>query len=144
MTEMLYKDEVYAIIGAAMEVLNNLGAGFLEPVYQEAMEIELSTRGIPFAAQKALPICYKERLLKKCYIADLIVFDQIIVEIKAIERLTPREQAQLLNYLAATGFELGLLINFGSNKIEWKRMVQSSRNKLIGGYSRPFAGKSHD
>src|SRR3972149_9887787 len=129
MTELIYKEEVYAIIGAAMEVLNHLGAGFLEPVYQEAMEIELSSRGIPFIAQKELPIYYKERLLKKSFIVDFSAFDKIIVEIKAIERLTSREEAQLLNYLAATGYEAGLLINFGSNKIEWKRMVLSMSRK---------------
>ena len=129
MTELLCKEEVYAIIGAAMEVLNTLGAGFLEPVYQEALEIELTRRGIPFIAQRELSICYKEHLLKKGYIADLTVFDSIIVEIKALDKLTSREEAQLLNYLAATDYQVGLLINFGSNKLEWKRMVLSMRRR---------------
>jgi GxxExxY protein len=145
MTELLYKEEVYAIIGAAMEVLNHLGAGFLEPVYQEAMVIELTSRCIPFAAQKELPICYKERLLKKSYIADLTVFEKIIVEIKAIDRLTSREEAQLLNYLTTTGYEVGLLINFGSNKLEWKRMVRfSSEKSNISENSRLFVDKHND
>lgn len=145
MAELIFKEEVYAIIGAAMEVLNNLGSGFLEPVYQEAMEIELFSRGIPFLAQKELPIHYKSRLLNKSYVVDFTVSDKIIVEIKAIERLTSREESQLLNYLAATGYDVGLLINFGSNKIEWKRMVRSlSKKGFISENSRSFADKNHD
>jgi len=95
---LIYKEEVYAIVGAAMEVYNTLGAGFLEPVYQEAFEIELAFRGIPFYAKRELKISYKDRVLNKSYVADLIVFEKIIVEVKALAGLTSREEAQLLNY----------------------------------------------
>jgi len=109
-----------------MEVYNELGAGFLEPVYQEALEIELTERGVPFEAQKELRIRYKGRLLKKTYQVDMIVFGKVIVELKALDHLTSREESQVLNYLNATGLEVGLLINFGAEgKLEWKRLVKS-------------------
>jgi GxxExxY protein len=124
-TTLIYKDEVYTLIGAAMEVYNVLGPGFLvEPVYQEALAIEFAERLIPFQAQKELRIPYKGRYLDKTYVADFVVLDKIIVEIKALDRLTSREEAQLLNYLKATGMQVGVLINFGSTgRLEWKRMV---------------------
>jgi GxxExxY protein len=128
MSPLLLKDEVYAIVGAAMEVYNTLGPGFLESVYQEALELEFMERGIPFAAQRELNICYKQYRLQKLYIADFLVFDKIIVEIKALDRLTSREEAQLINYLKATRLEVGILINFGSiGKLEWKRMVLTGK-----------------
>jgi len=121
---LIYKEEVYAIVGAAMEVYNTLGAGFLEPVYQEAFEIELASRSIPFGAKRELRITYKDHLLTKSYVADLIVFEKIIVEVKALTSLTSREESQLLNYLKATGHKVGVLINFGSDRqLDWKRMV---------------------
>ena len=124
MAELLYKDEVYAIIGAAMEVYNDLGPGFLEGVYQEAMETEVESKGIPFTAQYQITVKYKGRPLHKYYIADLICYDKVIVEIKAMDRLTLREEGQLLNYLKATGIRVGVLINFGHYpSLEWKRMV---------------------
>ncbi len=124
MTELILKNEVYSIIGAAMEVHKCLGTGFLEAVCQEAMEIELASRSIPFEASKILKIQYKDLLLKKEYIADLVCYSQIIVELKALDCLSGREEAQLLNYLKATGMKLGLLINFGSHpRLEWKRLV---------------------
>lgn len=121
--ELLFKEEVYAIVGAAMEVSNEFGAGFLEGVYQEALEIELRDRRIPFAAQVPIEISYKGRRLVKQYIPDFICHDQVIVEIKAIKQLTSIEEAQLLNYLKATGRPVGVLLNFGSPRLEWKRMV---------------------
>ena len=125
MKELILKEEVYAIVGAAIEVHRNLGPGFLEAVYQEAMEIELSTRGIPFDAQKPIQVRYKGQILNKKYVADLICFDLIIVELKALNRLSGNEHAQILNYLKATGFKVGVLINFGSHgKLEWKRFVK--------------------
>jgi GxxExxY protein len=128
--ELLYKDEVYAIIGAAMEVYNNLGPGFLEAVYQEAMEIETTSRKIPALPEQKLYIEYKGAPLKKFYEADLICYDKIIVEIKALDRLTSREESQILNYLKATGMKVGLLINFGAhNDLEWKRLV-FTQNKM--------------
>lgn len=124
MNELLAKDEVYKIVGAAMEVYNEKGVGFLEEVYQECLEIELEMRGIPFISQKELPLYYKGRLLKKRYRADFVCYENIIVEIKALDRLTTNEEAQILNYLKATGFQVGVLINFGSrNKLEWDRKI---------------------
>jgi GxxExxY protein len=123
MVDLTYKEEVYAIVGAAMEVHNCMGCGFLEPVYQEAMEVEQIERGIPAFPQRDLPIYYKGRPLKKRYIADFVVFDKIIVEIKALSRLTSLEEAQVLNYLKASGLELGLLINFGAESLEWRRII---------------------
>ncbi len=125
MTDLLFKDEAYAIVGAAIEVYNQLGPGFLEAVYQEALEIELTERGIPFVPQKELRILYKGQPLKKTYISDLTCCEKIIVELKAIDRLTGKDTAQLLNYLKATGLRLGLLINFGnSEKLEWERRIK--------------------
>src|SRR4051812_3449259 len=112
MTDLIYREEVYAIVGAAMEVHSVLGPGFLEGVYQEALEIELATQHIPFIAQQELRVTYKGRYLKKTYVADFFAFDDILIEIKALERLTSREIAQLLNYLNATGAKVGVLINF--------------------------------
>jgi GxxExxY protein len=123
--ELLCKDEVFAIVGAAMEVHRELGPGFLEAVYQEATEIELLARAVPFVPQASLRVSYKGQLLKKEYLADLLCYGQIVVEIKALDRLSTREEAQLLNYLKATGLRVGLLINFGSvGKLEWKRLVK--------------------
>ena len=125
MVELLHKEEVYAIVGAAMEVYNCLGHGFLEAVYQEALAMELKSRQIPFREQQELQILYKEQPLRQKYVADFLAFDQkIIIEIKAIKQLGPNEEAQLLNYLKATGLRLGLLINFGHpGRLEWKRMI---------------------
>ena len=111
-------------MGAAIEVHRELGPGFLEAVYQEAMEAELSEREIPYEAQKPVSIRYKDRTLEKKYFADLVCFDQVLVEIKAIGQLSGSEHAQIINYLKATGFKVGVLINFGSHgKLEWKRFV---------------------
>ena len=124
MTELLLKDEVYRVMGCAFEVYNDLGCGFLEPVYQEAFELELAEQGIPFEAQQRLQIFYKGRPLKKDYIADLIVIGQMVVELKAEEKLMPRDEAQLINYLKATHLRVGLLVNFGAfPMLEWKRLV---------------------
>ena len=125
MTELLLKDEVFAIYGAAIEVHRELVPGFLEAVYQEALEIELRDRDIPFEAQKPLPIHYKGRKLKKEYVADLVCYGQIVVELKALDQLSKKEEAQILNYLKATGARVGLLLNFGSEgKLECKRLVR--------------------
>jgi GxxExxY protein len=125
MTELLLKDEVFAIIGAAIEVHRELGPGFLEAVYQEAMEIELADRGIPFLAQEPLTIRFKARVLKKRYEPDLLCYNLVIAELKALSQLSGADEAQLLNYLKATGLRVGLLINFGSvGKLEWKRYIR--------------------
>ncbi len=122
--ELLYKDEVYAIIGACIEVHRELGTGFAEAVYQEALEIEMNERNIPFDSQKELTILYKNIPLRKFYKPDFICYDKIVVEIKALEMITSREESQLLNYLKTTGYRVGVLVNFGSVGIlEWKRFI---------------------
>jgi GxxExxY protein len=123
--EILFKEEVYKIVGAAMDVHTELGCGFMEAVYQEAIERELQNRQIPFVRQKHLTIFYKGQALDKTYIPDLVCYSQIVVELKAIDHLAGREEAQLLNYLKATRMRVGLLINFGSiGKLEWKRLIR--------------------
>jgi GxxExxY protein len=125
MSQLILKDEVYAVVAAAIEVHRELASGFLEGVYQEAMEIELSDRAIQFETQKPLVIRYKNRTLKKQYLADFICFSQIIVELKALDKLSGKEESQMLNYLKATGLRVGLLINFGSvGRLEWRRFVK--------------------
>ena len=123
MAELLLKEEVYAIVGAAMEVHRVLGAGFLEAVYQEAMEIECGQRDIPFQPQPPLALSYKGYQLQQGYFPDLVCYNQIIVELKALDRLSGKEEAQVINYLKATGLRVGLLINFGASSLEWKRLV---------------------
>ena len=115
--------ETYAIIGAAMEVYNELGSGFLEHVYQEAMEKELTARGIPFLRQVELVITYKGEALKCTYKADFVCYGSIIVEIKAIKALAGVDRAQLINYLKATRLHRGLLFNFGAASLEFERMA---------------------
>ncbi len=124
MAELVLKEEVYQVVGAALEVYWRLGRGFLEPIYQEAFQIELGRRGLPFEPQKELTIVYKGHPLEKKYVADMICFNQIIVELKALDRLTGVEETQLLNYMRMTRMGVGLLINFGSRvRLEWKRYV---------------------
>ncbi|MCB9893910.1 MAG: GxxExxY protein [Planctomycetes bacterium] len=124
MAELLMKDEVYAIVGAAMQVYNELGHGFLEAIYQESFELECGSAGIPLKLQAELQIRYKGRLLKKKYVVDGLAYDQIVVEFKAKKALSSEDEAQLLNYLKASGKKVGVLLNFGnSDKLEWKRMV---------------------
>jgi len=114
----------YKLIGAAIEVYNVLGSGFLEEVYQESLEIELTSRNIPFVSQPELKLYFKETELKKRYRPDLYLYDNIVVELKAIKQLGNDEYAQLLNYLKGTKKPVGYLINFGaSNNLEWKRFV---------------------
>lgn len=125
LVELVDKDEVFAIVGAAMEVHKFLGCGFLEPVYQEAFEIELQNRSLPYRTQQENPVQYKSKTLKKKCIADLIVFEKIMVELKAENHLTTTDEAQALNYLKASGFKVGVLINFGVKSMEWKRIVKT-------------------
>ncbi|HEY3291601.1 MAG TPA: GxxExxY protein [Anaerolineae bacterium] len=128
MPELLYKEEVYAIVGAAMMVYNELGFGFLEAVYQEALEIELTARGIPHAPQQCIPVTYRGIPLQKFYVADFVAYDKIIIELKAMNTLTNVEEAQVINYLRATGYALGLLINFGCHdKLQYKRLINTPK-----------------
>ncbi|CAN5456874.1 hypothetical protein BH18VER1_BH18VER1_17690 [soil metagenome] len=120
----------HAIIGAAMEVHRDLGHGFLELVYQTALALEFQERGIPYKAEVALPIRYKGKLLTCTYRADFVCFENFIVETKAISKLTSTDDAQLLNELKATGYERGLLLNFGNRSLEFKRVVRTLPENL--------------
>lgn len=112
------------IINACMEVHNELGNGFLEPVYQEALEEEFKIQGIPYVREKLLPVIYKGKQLKKEYYADFVCYDDIIVELKAVSVLSKPHKAQVLNYLNAANKEIGLLINFGETKLKWERITK--------------------
>lgn len=118
----------YAIIGAAMEVHRQLGCGFLEAVYQEALALEFAARNIPFRAQIELPVFYKGAQLECSYKPDFVCFDCVIVEIKALSQIGGLEDAQVLNYLKVSGFEIGLLLNFGKTSLESKRFISSKKN----------------
>lgn len=126
MAEILFKQLSYAIIGAAMEVHNILGLGFLEAVYQVALEKELRLRGIPFERKVKLPVLYKGDLIGE-YEADLVVDGKIVVEIKSISRLTSAHEAQAIHYLAATGLQLAILINFGETSLQSRRVVRTEK-----------------
>lgn len=121
---LLFKEETYKLIGICMTVHKELGCGFLEAVYAEALEIELKEKGIPFKREVALYINYKGQPLNKTYVADFICYDKIIVELKAVNYLEGIHEAQVLNYLKATGFKLGILINFGEQSLRYKRIVK--------------------
>ena len=115
--------QTYAIIGAAMEIHRQLGHGFLESVYQEAALVEFPLKDIPFEREVSLPIKYKNVILPTHYRADFVCFSEVIVEFKALSRLSTVEESQLLNYLKATGLKRGLLINFGTTSLQYKRLV---------------------
>jgi GxxExxY protein len=117
----------YAIIGAAMEVHRHLGKGFLEPVYQDALEVEFRLRSIPCRREVEVPVIYKGELLKAKYKSDFICYDSIILELKALSGLVGAHEAQIINYLKATGLGTGLLINFGTSQLEFRRFACSPR-----------------
>jgi GxxExxY protein len=124
MPELILKDEVYAVVGAAMDVYYTLGIGFLEPVYQAAFAIELNSRGIPFAREPRIWIEYKAVQLNKTYRPDFVCYDQLIIEFKCQSRLTSLEEAQIINYLKVSKKRVGLLMNFGAlPKLEWHKYV---------------------
>lgn len=123
--DILYKDECYKIMGACFEVYKEKGCGFVEPVYQECLSIELRMQRIPYAEQIELALEYKGQPLNQTYKPDFICFDKIILEIKAVSQLTDEHRAQVHNYLKATGHKLGLLVNFGHHpQVEWERIVR--------------------
>ena len=125
MTEIVYPQESYEIIGACFEVYNQMGCGFLEPVYQECLEKEFAIRGVPFRRKLELKLQYKGQPLSKKYVPDFLCFEKIIVELKAVQALLGKHQAQVHNYLKATGMKLGLLVNFGEfPNLEYQRIVR--------------------
>ncbi len=124
MTEILFKEECYAIQGAVFEVYREMGCGFLESVYQECLERELRSRNIPFVSQPELVLTYKGEPLRQTFKPDLICYGQIILELKAVKAIAPEHMAQVINYLKATGMQLGLMVNFGDYpKATVKRLV---------------------
>lgn len=125
--------ETYAIIGAAMAVHRELGHGFLEPVYQAALEQEFRIQEIPFHREVLIPVAYKGKPLNVTYRADFVCFGGVIVELKALQKLSTVEEAQLINYLKATGFGRGLLINFGSSSLQHKRLILSRDSSAESG-----------
>jgi GxxExxY protein len=123
MTGIVFKEESYHIIGACMRVHAELGPGFLEAVYQEALEREFNQCNIPFKRQVKLSLFYKEEKLKKYYIADFLCYDKVVLELKALQFLYPMSSNQLLNYLRATNLRLGMIVNFGKPSLEYKRIL---------------------
>lgn len=126
MTNLLYPKESYDITGCMLNVYNSLGCGFLEAVYQEALEIEFKSAGIPYKREVCLPIYYKGILLQKEYFADFLCYDKIIVELKAVSAIADIHKSQVLNYLKATGYKLGIIVNFGAASLETKRVCNSN------------------
>lgn len=122
----MHAELTYRILGACFEVYNEQGCGFLEPVYQECLEIELRLQNIPFVAQQSRRLEYKGELLRKTYEPDFVCFDEVLLEIKAVSGLADEHRAQILNYLHATGLKVGLLVNFGHYpKLEYERFVST-------------------
>jgi len=130
MPELIYKQESYQIVGACFEVYNDKGNGFVEPVYQECLSIEFQYQKIPAIPKPSLTLSYRGQILTQSYQPDFVCYQKLIVEIKAVSALLDEHRAQLLNYLCATGFELGLLINFGHYpKLEYERIARTQKPK---------------
>ncbi|MCA9121735.1 MAG: GxxExxY protein [Planctomycetaceae bacterium] len=122
---IVYKEESYAIMGACFEVYREIGCGFVEPVYQECLEIERELQAMPFKPRQELVLTYKNKQLKQRYVPDFLCYDKIVLELKAVEKLIDKHRAQVHNYLKATGYKLGLLVNFGGYpKVEYERIVR--------------------
>lgn len=125
MNEILYKDESYKIMGAMFEFYKEMGCGFLEPVYQECVELELGDQSIPFVPQVKLNLKYKSHSLKSKYIPDVICYEKIVLELKVVKQITDQHRAQVHNYLKATGYRLGIIVNFSHHpKVEYERIVR--------------------
>ena len=123
MSELLYKQECFQLVGLCMEIHRELGKGHDEVIYKDALVVELSREGVPFSREKKYEVSYKDVILPHYYFADFVVWDKIIFEAKAIEKLTDSHVKQVLNYLAAAKLRLGLLVNFGADSLEWKRVI---------------------
>ena len=129
MAELLYKEEVFKIVGSAMEMHRVMGPGFLEAVYQEALAIEFKLRNIPFVEFQKLKIEFKGTVLKKYYVPDFLCYDEIIVEIKAIQKCTKDDEAQIINALKSAKKKVGVLLNFGEPSLFFQRFVNSKNIK---------------
>jgi len=123
MTDILFKEESYKIIGACMEVHKKLGAGFLESVYSEALDLEFKKAGIPYKKEIKLPVYYEDKPLNKYFRADYVCYESIILELKATKFLIDADRQQTLNNVKATKFKLGILVNFGTQSLTYKRIV---------------------
>lgn len=126
--ELLLKDEVFRIVGAALEVVNTLGHGFHEKPYENALVVEFGLRGVAFEQQRRFPVFYKTVLVSE-YVPDLIAFGTVIVDAKVIDRITDHERGQMLNYLRISGLEVGLILNFKHARLEWERIVLSDHSR---------------
>ena len=129
--DLIYKEEAYSIMGGCFTVYKNKGCGFLEPVYQECMEIELEYLRLPAKPKPSLALSYRERPLKQKYVPDFICYNKIVLELKAVSQLVDEHRAQVLNYLNPTGLKLGLLVNFGHYpQLEWERIVKTPKPEV--------------
>ena len=123
MKELFYKEEAFQLVGYCMEIHRELGKGYDEVIYKDAFVVELSWANVPFSREKNYQITYKSAVLPHFYYADFVVWDKILFEAKAVEKLTDAHIKQVLNYLAASKLRLGLLVNFGGDALEWRRVV---------------------
>ena len=123
MRELIYKQECFQLVGFCMEIHRELGRGHDEAIYKDALVVELGQAGIPFVRERKYEISYKGVLLPHHYYADFVIWDKILFEAKAVEKLTDAHVKQVLNYLAASKLRLGLLVNFGGDSLEWKRVI---------------------
>ncbi len=126
--ELILKDEVFRIVGAAFSVLNELGHGLHEKPYENAMMVEFGLLGVPFEQQRRFPVVYKSVLVSE-YVPDLIAFGAVVVDTKVVDRITDHERGQMMNYHRLTGLQLGLIINFKRAKLEWDRVILSDRSR---------------
>ena len=123
MTNIILKEESYNVIGACMNVHKELGCGFLEPIYQEALEYEFKLSNIPFEREKHLAVRYRDITLSKYYIADFICYDKIVLELKALSEINNDHKSQIINYLKMTNMQLGIIINFGKDSLDYERVI---------------------
>ena len=128
MTNIILKEESYNIIGACMNVHKQLGCGFLEPIYQEALEYEFKLSNIQFEREKQLAVQYRDIILSKYYIADFVCYGKIILELKALSEINNEHKSQIINYLKITNMQVGIIINFGKESLDYKRVINKYYN----------------